>query len=146
MIFEELMHEHTVLLHMLSAAPKIAERILTDREVDGRKIEAIIDFSRHFTDGCHHTKEEKHPFPRLQERGMSKDAGHPAVMLDEQQIGRNLVNEIERALRDYCIAKENSHNALAQLLLQYIDLLTVRIVKENNVLFPMNDTILTLDD
>lgn len=143
---EELIQEHTVILHMLGGVTKLAQTIQTTGEVDVKKVEKIIDFSRHFTDGCHHAKEEKHLFVRLQQHGMSSNYGPVAVMLHEHQLGRNLIKEAENALQDYQSGKKEAVGVLSQALLKYVELLRAHIDKENNVLFPMSDNILTPDD
>lgn len=142
----ELMHEHEIIMHMLSGAERLAQSVLTTHTVDIPKVKDIIDFSRHFTDGCHHSKEEKYLFVRLVEKGMPKDQGPIAVMLSEHQIGRELIRIMEQALRDYESGIVEAYIRVGQTLLRYIELLTAHIAKENNILFPMGDRMLTPDD
>jgi len=73
---EDLVHDHTVILHMLSGAERLVQSIRSTRTVDVTKVEQVIDFSRQFTDRCHHSKEEKCLFVRLQERGLPADQGN----------------------------------------------------------------------
>jgi len=143
---EILMHEHTIVLKMLEGAERVAQTIETTHEVNVEKIGKIIDFSRNFTDGCHHAKEEKHFFPRLQERGMSKEQGPIAVMLHEHRIGRELIRSLEQALYDHKLGKIDAAGRITQFIRQYIELLRAHIAKENNVLFPMSGRYLTTED
>jgi hemerythrin-like domain-containing protein len=140
------MHEHTIVLKMLEGAERVAQTIETTHEVNVEKIGKIIDFSRNFTDGCHHAKEEKHFFPRLQERGMSKEQGPIAVMLHEHRIGRELIRSLEQALYDHKLGKIDAAGRITQFIRQYIELLRAHIAKENNVLFPMSGRYLTTED
>ncbi len=65
-----LRYEHQIVSLILDSA----EQILESSDLYADELEKIIDFSRNFTDGCHHTKEEKHLFPKLCERGMSAES------------------------------------------------------------------------
>ena len=143
---EELMHEHEIILHMLSGAERLAQSIGTSRSVDTAKVKDVIDFSRHFTDGCHHSKEEKHLFVRLEEKGMPKEQGPIAVMLSEHRMGRELIRQIETALQEYQSGKKEASESIGQSILRYVELLRAHIAKENNILFPMGDRLLTSED
>ena len=143
---EILMHEHTIVLKMLEGAERLVQTFESTHQVDAGRVEKIIDFSRNFTDGCHHAKEEKHFFTRLQERGMSKEQGPIAVMLHEHSTGRELIRRLEQALRDHKLGKIDAAGKIAQIIRLYIELLRAHIAKENNVLFPMSERYLTPDD
>ena len=141
---ECLRHEHTIVLMMLQGAESTARS--TGGTVDIARIEKIIDFSRNFTDRCHHTKEENHLFERLSARGMPKTAGPVAVMLFEHARGRELIKEISGALSEVKGGRSEAVPVLREQLLLYVDLLRSHIMKENNVLFPMSDRVLTDED
>jgi hemerythrin-like domain-containing protein len=143
---EELMHEHEIILHMLSGAERLAQSIVTTHTVDTAKVKNVIDFSRHFTDGCHHSKEEKHLFVRFVEKGMPKEQGPIAVMLNEHRMGRDLILQIETALQEYQSGKKEASDSVGQSMLRYVELLRAHIAKENNILFPMGDRLLSADD
>lgn len=143
---EELMHEHEIILHMLSGAERLAQSIVTTHTVDTAKVKDVIDFSRHFTDGCHHSKEEKYLFVRLVEKGMPKEQGPIAVMLNEHRMGRELIRQIETALQEYETGKKEENDIVGQSMLRYVELLRAHIAKENNILFPMGDRLLSVDD
>lgn len=141
-----LMHEHQVVLHMLSGAEKQLQAIESTQKVDVKKVEKIIDFSRNFTDACHHAKEERHFFVRLVERGMSKEQGPIMVMLYEHSVGRDLIRSMDQALDEVKAGKKETTVKVAQNLHQYIELLRAHIMKENNILFPMSDQYLSTND
>ena len=54
-----LRHEHQVVMLALTGAEKLLNDITSNGTVDIGRIRKFIDFSKHFTDGCHHIKEEK---------------------------------------------------------------------------------------
>ncbi len=143
---DELRHEHEVILHMLSGAERIARSAINSGDVDIGKVLNIIDFSRHFIDGCHHNKEEKYLFTLLQERGITGRQGPIAVMLFDHQRGRDLVASIDSALKEYQAGKKEAGGVVGRSLLQYVGILRAHISKENEILFPMTDRLLTAED
>lgn len=136
---EILKSEHNWVLMVLEGAESLAKTIDTTGEVDTDKVRKIVDFSRNFTDGSHHTKEEKLLFPKMGEKGFSKDFGPIAVMLMEHVEGRGFVGQIEEALNQFVNGDDSAKPAIARNLRHYIYLLRSHIDKENNILFAMAD-------
>ncbi|MBF0121184.1 MAG: hemerythrin domain-containing protein [Desulfobacterales bacterium] len=132
-----LKHEHEIILLVIGAAEKEAQQIENTSTVNVEKIHTIIDFIKNFADLCHHAKEEKILFPKLEEKGMEHESGPIAVMLKEHAEGRAIVKAMAAAL---------PHISVKDNLLAYTQLLRAHINKENNVLFPMADKILTPED
>jgi hemerythrin-like domain-containing protein len=82
----------------------------------------------------------------MQERGLVKDQGPIAVILHEHSMGRELIEEIESALKEYESSNQESSETEAKAMLRYSELLRTYIAKENNILFPMGDRLLAPDD
>ena len=143
---DTLKHEHQIVEHVLDAAKKEVLSIENTGRVNIEKVKKIVDFTKNFTDGCHHKKEENLLFPRLGERGMSKEFGPVAVMLREHDMGRQfikgIVDNLDGAARNEKEAIETVKNSLNG----YLTLLTNHIDKENNILFEMADQALTAED
>lgn len=143
---EDLINEHKVITHVLESASNEASRMYGTHEIRPELIEMLLDFFRGFTDKCHHAKEEKHLFPMLEKRGMSHDSGPIAVMLMEHNEGRKGLANTAGLLP---AAKQNDKGAIksiAENLSAYVTMLIAHIEKENKVLFPMADRILTNED
>lgn len=138
---EELRHEHKVILLVLEGAEKLAASTGgPDRVTLGEMVEFFVNF----VDRCHHTKEEKHLFPKLEERGIPHHGGPIGVMLEEHSEGRALVSAMKEGL-----GAEQSDRvsiALGEVILSYVHLLRAHIDKENNVLFVMADRVLTAEE
>jgi hemerythrin-like domain-containing protein len=143
---EELVHEHKVITHVLEAAKIEAGKLKEKVEVNPLLIEKMLDFFRNFTDKCHHVKEEKHLFPMLEGKGMSHNEGPIAVMLSEHDEGRRLVSGISNMLPSATRNEREAVLSIADNLTSYINLLEKHISKENGVLFPMADKLLSSDD
>lgn len=140
-----LKNEHKLVLAVLDGAEQEAKRIRNGEAVNYELIEQVVDFSRNFTDGCHHKKEEKILFPKMCEFGFSKDSGPIAVMLMEHVEGRRLVGLILSNLNSLKTREEKDQTKLANSIVDYVYLLRGHIEKENNILFSMAERILTDD-
>lgn len=137
---EILMSEHRVIEQTLHALEKIVDAIPAGERIHVDSARDAISFFRHFADGCHHRKEEKHLFPLLEARGMADHGGPTAVMRDEHEIGRHLLSKMRDALnRDAAIE-------FARHARTFIDLLRTHIQKEDHCLFPMAGRLLSQGD
>jgi hemerythrin-like domain-containing protein len=143
---EVLRHEHKIILVALTAMEKQAKAIEATGKVDGEKTDKMLDFFRNFTDRCHHTKEEKHLFVALEQRGMRHDVGPIAVMLAEHQHGRNRLKAVNDALAKARAGDRPAIRQVRENLAAYVKLLKENITKEDNVLFVMAEQVLTHQD
>ena len=105
----------------------------------------MIEFFTNFVDRCHHTKEEKHLFVKMEERGIPHD-GPIGVMLDEHDQGRRLVAAMRERLSAALALSEAATEALKADLVAYARLLRSHIDKEDNILYPMADSAFTAED
>lgn len=143
---QTLTHEHQIILMVLDAAEREARRIQNTGTAQAEQVEKMVDFFRTFADRCHHAKEEKLLFEKMYQRGMPRHTGPIAVMLQEHDQGRAHVRAVAEALP---AAKSGDPAALARLqenLLGYVQLLRAHIQKEDNILYPMADEMLTPAD
>jgi hemerythrin-like domain-containing protein len=135
-----LREEHELVLMVVAAMEREVASIETTDHVNADRVANMIDFTRNFTDGCHHAKEEKLLFPLLEQRDPA--AGGPvSVMLSEHDAGREAVRAIVGALPDVD-ADAAARRTVAENLGLYAQLLRLHINKENNVLFPLADRLL----
>jgi hemerythrin-like domain-containing protein len=143
---DTLKHEHQIVLLVLDAMDKETSGITETGKVNINKIEKFVDFTKNFTDGCHHAKEEKHFFVKMKERGMSFDSGPIAVMLHEHEMARTFIKEIVDNLQKAGQGDAESVNAVCRNIKNYSNLLKAHINKENNILFNMADNMFTNED
>ncbi len=129
---------------MLSVVSVAADRLNAGQEVDGDVFVGAADFFKNFADKCHHSKEEKLLFKKMIERGMSGEVGPIAVMLREHEDGRMHVRKIAELS-----AKNLDKKVKTELIKQtraYVELLGQHIEKEDNILYPMANQILSSAD
>jgi len=141
-----LKHEHEIVLMVLDAVEREAQKIRTTGNVDRERIAQIVNFFHTFVDNCHLRKEEQELFPRLETCGIpccGGGGGPVAVMLYEHTLGRSAVAAMAAALKNYAGGDTAAAETLAENLTLYVNLLRDHIEKENNVLFEMANQFLS---
>jgi hemerythrin-like domain-containing protein len=137
--------EHALILEALDAIERKLSALEAGAALDRAYFEKAVQFLRTFADQCHHGKEENLLFKTMVDRGFPREAGPIAVMLHEHDTGRSFIQGMAEgtaaAGTDPAAAKRIVENGRG-----YIGLLRSHIHKENNILFPMADNVLTPED
>ena len=145
-VTEELTTEHRAIERMLAVLESAAARLEAGEPVRPDVFREALDFVRNFADRCHHGKEEENLFPRLEELGVPREGGPLGVMLSEHDEGRAFIGAIAAAVDAYEGGDEAAARTIASNASGYVDLLRGHILKEERVLFPMADQVLSADD
>lgn len=96
-----------------------------------------IDFIRNYADKFHHAKEENILFIELNKNFANMHCNPTEQMLHEHDLGRQYIKELEAGLD-----KNNLAGVLAGAR-GYGNLLKDHIYKEDNILYPMADEVLS---
>lgn len=140
---EALKHDHRVIERVLGVLERALFKMEQGGAVDGELLRQVLDFFRGFADSCHHQKEEQVLFPRLADRGIPVEGGPVGVMLHEHEEGRQYL----RGLAEGVALLDRDPEQARQLILGngkgYAGLLRAHIQKEDYVLFPLADGVLT---
>jgi len=140
---EILKKEHQAILKMVEASETVAERLKQGGSVSSETLKTFQEFFQIFTDQCHHGKEEEIFYPLLEARGIPKSGGPLGVMFDEHEQGRALVREMRQTAEAYASGAQGSGVRWAHAADQYAALLRSHIQKEDMVLFPMAERLLS---
>jgi hemerythrin-like domain-containing protein len=132
-----LMSEHRVIEQVLGCLEALARQALADGKLDGASARQALDFFRHFADGCHHGKEERHLFPLMEFRGFPREGGPTGVMLHEHEEGRRHIRAMAEAVESAAAGDGAAVGRFADRVQSYARLLREHIFKEDNRLFPM---------
>jgi hemerythrin-like domain-containing protein len=135
--------EHEVILDVLCALESISREAARGGALDLTSAREALEFLRNFADRCHHGKEEQHFFPALTARGMPADVGPLAVMTSDHDEGRALIQRMVDALSVADRAGSGGSARFAAAADAYVGLMRDHIAKENGVLFPMGDGMLS---
>jgi hemerythrin-like domain-containing protein len=140
-----LKEEHELILQALDALERKVTSLESGAAPDRAYFDRAVEFLRTFADRCHHGKEEDLLFKKMVNRGFPLHGGPIAVMLSEHETGRAFIRGIAEGAAalgtDPGAAKRIVENGRG-----YIGLLRAHINKENNILFPMADNVLTAED
>ncbi len=141
-----LKEEHRLIERMLAVMEAAGRRLESGEPVRAGLLREAVDFVRTFADKNHHGKEEDNLFPRLEERGVPKEGGPLGMMLHEHDLGRGFIRAIDGAIEAYESGDDAAAQVIAENIRSYTQLLTEHVWKEENVLFPMADQVLSADD
>ena len=140
---EILMGEHRLIEQVLGSLETYVVGIEQGLAPERATLADYAAFFRGFADACHHGKEEDILFQRMLERGMPRQTGPLAVMFHEHVLGRARV----AALRGLGEAEGPLAPVEVQLAVEnasgFIELLRAHIQKEDGILYPMAERLLT---
>lgn len=141
----DLKEEHGGVKVMLGILEKVCDRLETGKGVDPQHLRQILEFLMVFVDRCHHAKEEDHLFPALEQAGVSVEGGPIGVLLLEHRKGRDLIRGMNDALPG---VQRGDRQAIARFVRnarEYGEMLLTHIDKEDDILYPMADALLSED-
>ena len=136
----QLADEHEYVKMVVGAMDQEVAYIERTGRVHAERVAQMIDFTRNFTDGNHHAKEEDLLFPLLEERSAAA-GGTVSVLLSEHEAARGCIRAIDAALPD-AERSEAARGVVAENLKLYAYLLPLHIGKEDTVLFPLSERLL----
>ncbi len=140
---EQLQEEHQGITLMLKILEKVCVKMEAQEKVNPEHLERIVEFFRVFADKCHHGKEEDLLFPEMEKAGVPRERGPIGVMLAEHTQGRAFVRAMGEAVTRNKKGEARGREEFVENARNYISLLTQHIEKENNILFPMGDRVLS---
>ncbi len=138
-----LKYDHRVIEKVLSVLGKLTEGA---GEASLERWRKAVDFLRNFADKCHHLKEERIFFPALERRGIPCVGGPIGTMLLEHEEGRGYIRAMAEALSGAGEDAEAIRTELVRNANAYLHLLRQHINKEDEILFPMADEALSLEE
>jgi len=138
--------EHRVIEVVLTCLEKITEEATSSGKLNEESALQAIDVICTFADKCHHGKEENHLFATLVEKGMPKEGGPVGQMLIEHEQGRAFVKAMADSASEASSGNTDALKKFTQNAQGYVQLLKAHIQKEDGVLFPMADKMLSEED
>lgn len=134
----DLQNDHDAILMALDVFSKILDSLQKENNPDPDELLDFLDFLMEFADKCHHGKEEGILFPAMIAAGVPDRGGPIGVMMAEHIQGRGYIHDMSEALE---VPEDYKKFDIAGRA--YIALLREHIQKENSVLFPMADRVIS---
>jgi len=106
----------------------------------------LITYLVEYVDGCHNKKEENALFPLCEERGIPRQGGPLAVMLDEHEKSRAILAQLRPLAAAYAAGDAQTLDALRAAFESYTDLLKNHFWKETDILYPMARRLFSAQD
>lgn len=135
---DDLRHEHDAIQFALKILANMTGKLEAGRPVAKDDLTAFIGFLKEFADTCHHGKEEGLLFPALAEAGQAAAGAPVAALLEDHVAGRRWIAEMAAALDPTL-----DPTAFARAAQGYTHLLHAHITTENEVLFPLAESVLS---
>lgn len=130
-----LRRDHELIEKVIKAMEATVQLLNNGKQIPESILLPVIDFSKNFTDVCHHSKEENALFPALEQAGMPRNMGPIAMMLIDHERSREIGKQMEESAKEY-LDSGNSTNLINDMK-QYTEHITEHLWKENNKLFLM---------
>ncbi len=138
--------EHRYIGNVIALMSSIADDLDRGKPVPSETLRDIVTFLRIFATQCHHTKEEEHLFALLESRGVSSDGCPLGAMRAEHAAERILLGKVAAAAADYIVSPPQGKHPLRDSLRELADLCAHHIWKEDYLVFPMANKLLTNEE
>ncbi len=130
-----LRRDHDLIEKVIKAMDSTIQLLNDGKQIPESILLPVIDFTKNFTDVCHHSKEENSLFPALEQAGMPKNMGPIAMMLMDHERSREIGASMEESAKEYLSSGDSTK--LISDMRQYVEHITEHLWKENNRLFMM---------
>lgn len=143
---ETLMEEHRLIEQVLDSLETAANCLDDGEPVSPDFFVDAAEFVAGFADRCHHKKEEDILFNAMTAAGVPRDSGPIAVMLREHDAGRRSTQAFRAAAEQMQAGDAGAAADLTRHVYDYVNMLREHIAKEDIVLYPMAEQVLSADD
>jgi len=138
--------EHRLIETVVKALGGVAAALEKGQPADAAMLATAVEFFRVYADKLHHSKEETLFFPMLVKRGVPPQGCPIGGLNHEHEKGRALVRALADQAPAYAQGKPGAKKALLETLHGLVDLYQNHIWKEDAMVFPMADKVLTEAD
>ncbi len=138
--------EHRLIETVVNALGGVAHAIEKDQRADGAMLATAVEFFRIYADKLHHGKEETLFFPMLVKRGVPPQGCPIGGLNHEHEKGRALVKALDDQAAAYGKGQAGARESLLDTLHGVLDLYPNHIWKEDAMVFPMADRVLSDTD
>ena len=138
--------EHRLIETVVKALGGVADAIEKGQHANVAMLATAVEFLQVYADKLHHGKEETLFFPMLVKRGVPPQGCPIGGLTHEHEHGRALVRALAEQAPAYVQGKPGAKEALLETLCGILALYQNHIWKEDAMVFPMADKVLTAAD
>ena len=138
--------EHRLIETVVKALGDVATALEKGQRPEVSMLTTAVEFLRVYADQLHHGKEEALFFPMLVKRGVPPGGCPIGGLNHEHEKGRALVRALAEQGPAYAQGKSVAKEALSETLRGVLALYQNHIWKEDAMVFPMADKVLTAAD
>lgn len=121
-----LIEEHKTIQIVVRILEKLIQDVKNFKKLDLNFYNGIIDFFRTYVDECHHGKEEKILFRKLENKPLKKNENKVLnELLEEHKLGRKYISELDS------LKKTKNDPKILELFKKMVSLYKMHIEKEN---------------
>ena len=143
---EALEREHRTIEKVLAVMARLQEQVDLSHEVDPDILRDLLQFMRIFCDQYHQAREESYLFPLLEERGIPGTGCPIATIKNEHGKILRLVNDLSESTAEYLADRRLGKLKLKEALHNLVSFFPGHIWKEDYLLFPMAEKVLSSSD
>jgi uncharacterized protein len=141
---EFLVAEHELIERAMAVLKAELEKVPSGGH-DAFRLVRAIDFLLEFGDKVHNQKEEQALFPRMEQRGIPR-MGPIGVMLMEHEAERGLLVRMSAEVAGLAAAGDEARRSFRKAGIDYLQVRSEHIWKENDVLYAMGRQVLSAGD
>jgi hemerythrin-like domain-containing protein len=138
-----LLDEHRLIERVLDALEIASSRLSRNEPVRPEFFLEAVEFFAGYADGCHHHKEEEVLFGAMGGPDGPEAGGAVAMLLDEHQEGRRLIHDLRDGAKRLAAGDDSARRDITTSARRYITLLEDHIEKEDEMLFPLAEELLS---
>ena len=127
--------DHDLIEKVIKSMETTIDLLKSGKQIPESILMPVIDFTKNFTDVCHHSKEENSLFPALEKAGLPRNMGPIAMMLMDHERSREIGKRMEQSTKTYL--ESGDSDKLILDMTEYVQHITEHLWKENNRLFMM---------
>ncbi len=142
---EVLRAEHRVLATLLDCLHALVLELREHRRLEFGTAEELVDMLDEFGEKLHHGKEERLLFGIVAAYGLPREAGALGIMAEEHDLGRLAFARMREALAAASSGAPRALPAFERAAEDYHSMLRSHLLKEDRVVFPLVDALLTPD-
>ena len=144
-VTDVLVSEHRSIQMKMVVMEGVCNRLEAGEAVSPQELDEFLRFITDYVDGVHHGKEETYLFPALLAGGMPRSGGLVNQMVTDHRCGETTFEEMKQAVTDYKADGNGAGARFAESARVYIGQIRKHIDTENNMVFPLIDSMIEAD-